>query len=122
MEFYRTSFMIMLVILIIVLTVMGVALHNSTDVATFPPHISECPDFYVKQEGGICLDEKSLARTGSDENNVSCTRPDFSGENFTTPGMGPQSGICAKKRWAESCGGVPWDGITNNEDVCYKVN
>ena len=43
-------------------------------------------------------------------------------DKYNKPGMGPLSGICAKKRWAESCGGVPWDGITNNEDVCYKVN
>ena len=117
MEFYRTSFMIMLVILIIVLTVMGVALHNSTDVATFPPHISECPDFYVKQEGGTCKDVKGLANDTTD-----CTNADFSDDKYNKPGMGPLSGICAKKRWAESCGGVPWDGITNNEDVCYKVN
>ena len=41
--------------------------------------------------------------------------------NYQTPGMGPDSGICQKKRWAIDCG-VNWDGITNNNDVCYMIN
>lgn len=120
MEFYKTSFMIMMVVLILILTVMGVTLHYSNDDVAFPPKLGNCPDFYVEKADGTCEDVKGLSN-GRTFHGQQCALPDFSGDAFKAPGLGPLSGICKKKRWAKKCE-VPWDGITNNSDVCYKIN
>ena len=43
--------------------------------------------------------------------NFTTTKYSVSGTNFS-------SGLCAKKRWANDCQ-VKWDGITNNDTLCY---
>lgn len=121
MEFYKTSFMIMMVVLILSLAIMGVALHTSKGDVNFPPNISKCPDYYVYDPTTkTCNDVKQLSTDGSYQG-TDCTNPDFNVDKFKAKGTGPQSGICKKKRWAENCN-VPWDGIANNEDICYVIN
>lgn len=121
MGFYKTSFMIMMVVLIIVLTTMGVALHTSKGDVKFPPNISKCPDYYVyNPTDKTCVDVKVLSTGGTSEG-TSCIEPNFNEDKFNAKGTGPQSGICQKKKWANNCN-VPWDGITNNEDICYVIN
>lgn len=114
MSYYKTISLIALVILIICLAIIGTAMASSKDVL-YPPYISDCPDFYVKQSDGKCKDVKGIAGT----NNTDCTSEDFSADDYNMPGMGKSSGLCAKKKWATSCQ-VNWDGITNNSLVCYK--
>lgn len=121
MGFYKTSFMIMMVVLILSLAIMGVALHTSKGDVNFPPNISKCPDYYVyNPTTNKCEDVKQLS-TGGSKDGTSCTNADFNQDIYKAKGTGPQSGICKKKRWAKHCN-VPWDGITNNEDICYVIN
>ena len=112
--YYKIVSIIALVILVICLVLVGIALSKASTDSNFPPHISECPDFYISNGDGTCTDSKGIAL-------ADCQNGDFTDASYNNPGMGPTSGICLKKKWAENCG-VNWDGITNNPDVCYKTN
>ena len=110
MNFYKFISLLAIVVLIICLAFVATALQTSSSEKLFPPHISECPDFYVKNANGECVAQFDVSGT-------SCKINDFSDSEFNNPGMGLHSGICKKKNWAKDCG-VNWDGITNNNDVC----
>lgn len=108
MNFYKFISLLAIVVLIVCLAFVATALQTSSSDNVFPPHISECPDFYVKNENGECVAQYDLS-------GESCKSHNFS--TYINPGMGQNSAICQKKQWAENCG-VNWDGITNNNDVC----
>ena len=110
MNFYKFISLLAIVVLIICLAFVATALQTSSSEKVFPPHISECPDFYVKNANDECVAQ-------FDVSNTNCKTNDFSDSGFNNPGMGLHSGICKKKNWAKDCG-VNWDGITNNNDVC----
>ena len=114
--YYKIVSIIALVILVICLVLVGIALSKASTESNFPPHVSDCPDFYVNNGDGTCSDLKGMASVAT------CKTFDYlSDASYNNPGMGPTSGICLKKKWADGCG-VNWDGITNNPDVCYKTN
>ena len=132
MNFYKIVTIIAIVILIIFLTITGVVLNNSEKKIIFPPYISMCPDYYVYDEvfDSCNIDHLEITddnckqkrffnkKIGSETDAVFNNYP----ENiYNNPGMGPNSGICEKKNWAIGCD-VHWDGITNNDDVCHKIN
>ena len=138
MNFYKIVTIIAIVILIIFLTITGVVLNGSKQKIIFPPYISMCPDYYVYNESSDkCQGPSDIISTTStiniDGTDFSCNNfriynkkidtdtGEITDELFNAPGMGPNSGICAKKKWANGCN-VHWDGITNNEDVCNKKN
>lgn len=112
MSFYKTSLMIMVVVLIICLAVLGVAISNSEESKLYPPTLSDCPDYYVKDDTGVCVDLQ-----GNLSSVIECHNIDTNSFN-QNEGTGEASNLCQKKRWAEDCG-VNWDGITNNENICY---
>lgn len=117
MEFYKTVFMIMLIVLFISLSIVGYAIYNSKNDKKYPPIVSECPDYY-ELSGNICTDVHGL----SSGDQSSCQNVNFSlFTNSNNAGMGPNSAICEKKIWANNCG-VNWDGITNDENICYSKN
>ena len=137
MGFYKQLSIIALIFLIIALSVVGTILVNSKDTTTFPPHISDCPDFYKKNDQGNCEAMKeyydgtvgSLTSPGLSENtgNIlvgSCAELNFNytpndADNiFKVQGSGPESGTCKKKQLSKECK-ITWDGITNNADICY---
>lgn len=113
MSFYKTSLMIMILILILCLTVLGVVISNSETSILYPPTVADCPDYYVKNGTGECVDE---AQQLSENTECQSINPEtlFS----KNEGIGEESSLCQKKRWAEGCN-VNWDGITNNENICY---
>ena len=112
--YYKIVSIIALVILVICLVLVGIALSKASTKSSFPPHISNCPDFYVRDEDG-CQDRKGISSVSGCNADIT-----FSDAKYNNPGMGPTSGMCEKKKWAQGCG-VNWDGITNNTDVCYKT-
>ena len=144
MNFYKIIIFIAIIVLIIFLSIVAISIYNSKKDAIFPPHISICPDYYIYNEETQKCTTKKFNFENQDDYNL-CNEIDFfntdndtdppicqvSGcepadqdddtSNYQTPGMGPDSGICQKKRWAIDCG-VNWDGITNNNDVCYMIN
>lgn len=117
MNFYKLISLIAIVVLILSLAAVGVALQYTSSKVSFPPHISECPDYYVKDsDTGDCNGNLPLSTA-----NVDCKAKNFSDASYNVPGTGRHSGICQKKLWAQTCG-VNWDGVTNVSSVCYATN
>jgi hypothetical protein len=119
MNFYKLSIISMIVILLICLAIIAFLISTSDKKNVYPPHISECPDYYVKQEDGKCKDVKGVAT------NEACMSVDFNDSNAfpnkNNSGLGSNGAFCERKTWAKDCG-VNWDGLTNNENVCYSTN
>lgn len=115
MNFYKIIPIIAIVLLLICLSAVGVALNYTSQDVVFPPNISDCPDFFVKNNNNECVNKKNLGKDDPQK----CTDVDFDSEDkYKNPGMGKLSGICEKKKWANDCK-VNWDGVTNNRMVCY---
>ena len=66
MSFYKTSLMIMIVVLIICLSVLGVIISTSESSKLYPPTVADCPDYYVKGDHGICEDTHNIETEPSD--------------------------------------------------------
>ena len=115
-SYYKIITIIAIVILIICLILVGIVISKSSKKSIFPPNVSKCPDFY-RYEDGVC---NSIRTTGVTYTG-SCDIIDFSDSKYSNPGMGPTSGMCEKKKKADSCN-ITWDGITNNTEVCYSIN
>lgn len=118
MNYYKTVSIIALILLIICLTFIGVSISSSSNSYKFPPHVAQCPDYFVMNENGECEDVKSILPNGSNCNNKNF-KQDMIDNNIegTLPERGPFSELCLKKEWADKCG-LNWDGITNNPEVC----
>lgn len=119
MNFYKTTFTIMIVVLIICLAIVGTTIAYSNDNVKYPPVTSECPDYYKKVDT-ICVSQVTNINGNSDSE---CDDVDFSSDSFPNRdngGMGPASALCGKKKWAKRCG-VNWDGITTNDNICYST-
>lgn len=116
MNFYKLVLSIAIIILIIFLVLIAVAIQTSSNESIFPPHISLCPDYYIYNSNTSTCEDPNNTDTDS-----SCNSENFNDEKYMVPGMGPESGICEKKKWANICN-VNWDGITNNENVCVSIN
>lgn len=116
MNFYKLISLIALVILIICLSSVGAALHYTNQKVIFPPNISKCPDNYVYDNDSKNCKNMNQMITGSE-----CNNPNFDADKYQQPGSGPNSGLCAKKKWAQNCE-VNWDGLTNNRSICYTIN
>lgn len=104
-----------LVFLIIMLVIVGYFMAISGKDPVFPPSISDCPDHFTLS-GTTCAAPAYL--NINDTADISCNIQDFSKLQYTFEGTNFESGMCAKKLWANDCG-VKWDGITNNETLCY---
>lgn len=116
MNFYKFVCLLALVLLLICLAFVAVGIQSGYRQNQFPPHRSECPDFYVQDASGACVSKFMDV----DDTDV-CYKTDFSTDHYTAnDGIGLNSGICRKKQWAEGCS-VNWDGITNDPDVCFAT-
>ena len=128
MNFYKTTFTIMIVVLIICLAIIGTTIAYSKNDVKFPPITSECPDYYKKMPSGNCVSQVNGIEKEStipfNDTTANCTNVDFKDgtifSNKDNGGIGPASALCEKKEWAKACG-VNWDGITSNDNICYST-
>lgn len=100
-----------IIILSIALVIIGVTLSYSQN-QKWPPMVPKCPDYWEIDGSGnntTCTNVLDLgtcsASSGQEHQIMNFNGSAFSGAN----------GLCAKYKWANSCG-VSWDGIT------YGVN
>ena len=114
MDFYTSLFVGTIVFLIITLCIVGYFMSISNKKQTYPPSIADCPDYYSLDSKGSCK-----IGTNIQASEVICNVEDFNQAKYKTTGMNFTSGLCAKKMWANKCE-VTWDGITNNNDICYS--
>lgn len=98
-------------LLIFAILVISLLLYSGSSKDTWPPVVSECPDYWidkVDKDGNSkkCFNIHNLGKS-------SCEKTmDFS----TNPWSG-STGDCRKYKWSKSCR-LTWDGITNNSSIC----
>ena len=110
----ETSFQtIVLIIAILFLTIflvlIGLSLSNSSSSISWPPLVSNCPDYWVDLlgNGSKCLNLQGLGTcpdyipTKNNQNTMDFSKAPFIGIN----------GNCAKYKWANNCK-LSWDGLT----------
>ena len=120
MNFYTSLFTGTLIFLVIVLIIMGFCMYLSRKNQTYPPSISDCPDYYTLDVDGVCKASSNIySNELIDLIDISCSSQDFSKPQYKGKGSGFLSGMCAKKMWANKCN-VSWDGLTNNDNICYQ--
>ena len=117
MNFQRGVIIVAIIVLIIVLVAIGVILYQSTTNATWPPYLSDCPDYWVdlSSNGAACLNTHRLGKCNiPSKDNPNTMNFDVSPFNDST------NGSCNKYNWAKGCN-VEWDGITYGVDnPCNK--
>jgi len=116
MDFYTSLFAGTLAFLIITLVVVGYYMSLAKEKQTYPPSIAECPDYYSLDAEGYCIIGSNIY--ASNPSGINCRKEDFSGNKYKVEGTDFNSGLCAKKIWANKCK-VSWDGISNNDLLCY---
>ncbi|MBI96921.1 hypothetical protein CL656_07245 [bacterium] len=132
-SFYKNIIFLAVIVLIFSLTLVGVAIANDEVNIKFPPRIDNCPDYwahanYLKNSDNVFSLNDSDVNIDDLENECvniqklgvcsNKTIMDFDKVPFNNSGdKGPDSGMCAKYKWAKQCK-VTWDGITNNDDIC----
>ena len=114
MDFYTSLFAGTIVFLIIILAIMGYFMAQSRSKEVYPPTVADCPDYYSLDAGGTCKIGKGISVS-----DPSCNSQNFTESIYTVTGTGSASGLCAKKMWTSKCG-VTWDGISNNDRLCYS--
>jgi hypothetical protein len=105
-----------ILLLIICLALIGTGLASSSKNVQFPPNISKCPDDYL-----FSTDTEECYNDNLNDADNDCNNVDFKESIYDIPGIGPKSGVCAKKLWAKNCK-VDWDGLTNNSIICHSTN
>jgi len=108
-SFQKIVLIISIVVLIISLAVIGVTLHYSKLSTKWPPHIPECPDYWLSDGSGnksVCTNIKNLGvcppKTGEKHLSMNFNNPPFNNLSNSN---------CAKYTWANVCK-ISWDGIT----------
>lgn len=121
MIFYKNMLVSVFLSVLIILTILGIIMYYGQNKQIFPASFPPCPDYYSSDTTGKCIANSSI---WTFTNNLptslplqKCSIVDFSG-NYQ-PGVGPSSGLCTMKKWANDCN-VTWDGITNNTSICYN--
>jgi hypothetical protein len=127
--FQKIILTIAIVLLIGLLIMINMSLSNATASITWPPIITDCPDYWedLSGNGAQCFNVKGIG---------SCNRPTYSDSlnsipdplstiNFSEAKYNGLNGLCEKQKWAKTCG-VAWDGITysygsNNPCATRKV-
>jgi hypothetical protein len=97
---------------IILLAIVGFFMYQNKNKSTYPPTLTECPDYYSLNDKGLCVSNGTYTIIDS-----SCNYIDFSSNMYKLPGSGKNSGICNKKKKAQECK-ITWDGLTNNYTIC----
>ena len=100
MNFQGLTIIIAVVILTIILGFIGFVMHQSKSNSTWPPMISECPDYWTVESATQCANTQNLGSCGTTM-------------NFSAAEWQGNTGLKNKYAWAKKCG-LTWDGITNN--------
>lgn len=127
--FYIIVVAIALISLILFLTIIGVLMKNTSNTATYPPNLNQCPDYWTIGPKDTCVmptkksftDNSIFLNTGKKSNGAVLSDPKIApystnGNTFST--IDPlwtskgETSICAQKNWALK-NDIVWDGISN---------
>lgn len=113
-KFNKTILFSAIIILIILLIIIGIMLRYAMHNASYPPVISDCPDYWdvsLNSNNQINCINISRRNTGTSYNSI------YPVNEFYSYGSNPNDVICAKYRWSRE-NNISWDGITNNSKAC----
>ena len=99
---------IAVVILIIALLIVASMLMYGNK-KNWPPSTSVCPDWWVEDGSGVCVNAKDLGICPKQEGT------EHQVMNFKIPQFTGSEGDCNKYNWATKCK-VTWDGVTYGVD------
>ena len=118
MEFYKKAIFVAGIILIVCLAIVGTLLFFGERKNIYPPNLSKCPDYYKYNENtnNCTTTIQNLSSTCGDTFPMSGNLED---SIYPPTGKGPDSGLCKKKLKSRECG-LSWDGITNDDDICFS--
>lgn len=104
MNFQRITIYIAIVLLLLTLSFIGYMIYKTKSSVTWPPMVSECPDYWDVGSNNTCNNVQNLG---------TC---DASSMDFSGPEWQGNSGLKCKYNWAKKCG-ITWDGITNSSVI-----
>tara|TARA_B100000902_G_scaffold241257_1_gene228495 strand:- start:708 stop:1082 length:375 start_codon:yes stop_codon:yes gene_type:complete len=114
--FNKIVLIIATIVLIISLLILGYFLNVALLNDTYPPVISECPDYWDLSLNSLGQKECINVSTINSGNGMSeCKTLNLT--DFSISGTDKNSEICAKKTKANTCN-FNWDGVTNNNNAC----
>ena len=115
-RFNKIVLIIATIVLIVFLLILGYLLNVALLNDTYPPVISECPDYWDVSLNSFGVKECINVSTINSGNGMSeCKTLNLT--EFSVSGRDKNSIICAKKTKANTCG-FNWDGVTNNNNAC----
>jgi len=119
----KMSLVLMFVALIVALISMAFLLWKANASMQWPPTYGDCPDHWVMNEAGVCVDAHELTQLKGPNGYRTM---DFYNQD-TYKG---NKGLCAKQSWAkqqnyigmQNGSGIAWDGIdiNSNPNLCRK--
>ena len=119
MGFYKIVFTITMVVAILVLTGMGLIMLLGNIDSTWPPDVSECPDYWTVTGAGACSANPAIGNVGSGgsacatfNEKTSCGSQGCGAVTNAPGSLKAGSGRCNRQVWANKCG-VYWDGISD---------
>jgi hypothetical protein len=119
-SFHKSVLTISVVVLIISLCILGIFLAKSFLEDSYPPIISDCPDYWdvkytdgemkCENNTGINQGKGGAAATTSGGSDSDCL-------SFPTFVSNTPDVLCNKYTWSKKCN-IVWDGVTNNNKAC----
>tara|TARA_B110001450_G_scaffold236922_1_gene242753 strand:- start:4375 stop:4740 length:366 start_codon:yes stop_codon:yes gene_type:complete len=113
-DFNKIVLSIAVVILIGGLIILGMLISKSMFEETYPPIVSDCPDYwdvtYDTNNDLVCKNISTVNKGRSDCNS-------YNVDLFSQSGSDLNDVICEKYKWAKKCN-IIWDGVTNNNKAC----
>ena len=118
-SFNKIVLTIATIVLSISLIALGIFLSKSMFENSYPPVISDCPDYwdvsFNSNNETICENISTINR-GSQSSD--CRKKAIN--MFSTNGSNINDVMCEKYTWAKDCD-ITWDGVTNNNKACDKA-
>lgn len=105
MNFQKLVLTIAVIVLVVSLVITGLLISRSKSSYTYPPSVSECPDYFRLVSPNVCKNVHKLGKCS--ENGKPREIWNFSGSNF----LG-ETGKQNKCKLANFCE-ISWDGIDN---------
>ena len=117
--FQKTVLTISVIVLIISLIILGLFLAKSLFEDSYPPIISDCPDYwdvsYNINDEIVCKNTSTINKGRGDVPTGDCN--DYPINQFLVSGSQNEDVLCEKYKWSKKCD-ITWDGVTNNNQAC----
>ena len=117
--FQKTVLTISVIVLIFSLIILGIFLAKSLFEDSYPPVISDCPDYwdvtYNENDEVVCKNTSTINKGRGDVPGGECN--DYPVNTFLASGSQKEDILCEKYKWSKKCD-ITWDGVTNNNKAC----